>query len=353
MKKNFARLLILCLLLTVSPLSGPAETADTRRDALRASFLEKADQVIVTDTSVIFPDAANRGAVAVPKNPKNVTVLYASLATLWYEAGGVASGVIGGGSSISLYERCIGRDVTQDEGVAVMADSAAGKNWSVETILARQPDLILCSTAMSGYKTIASPAKAAGIPVIAVDYNDFSDYLKWFKVFCNLSGHPELWETVALKALDRVVDVLSRVPEGSAPKVFALFLASDDSLSANTSNTVLGGMITQLGGVNISDARNANGADRVAINLESVYAADPDYILVQCHASSSEGQLNRVYGGNPVWQSLRAVREGRVAFLDPALFHHKPNRQFAQAYLTLAKILYPETGFDEACFPLQ
>ena len=80
-------------------------------------------------------------------------------------AGGKADGVIGGSSSIKLYELYIGRDVTQDEGVTVLAESSAGKNWNTENIIAFQPDLIVCSTAMSGYKTISAPAQAAGIPV--------------------------------------------------------------------------------------------------------------------------------------------------------------------------------------------
>lgn len=53
-----------------------------------------------------------------------------------------------------------------------------------------------------------------------------------------------------------------------------------------------------------------------------------------------------MYGGNAVWQSLRAVKEGKVYFLEPHLFHYKPNSRFADAYVTLAKILYPEIDFD-------
>ena len=198
--------------------------------------------------------------------------------------------------------------------------------------------------------TEGSPAQAAGIPIVAMSYNDFSDYLKWFKVFCNLNGQPELWNTVAMPALDKVVDVLCRIPENpeNAPKVFAMFSATKDNITANTSNTVLGGMISEMQAVNISDADNTSGAERIEINMESVFAAGPDMIVVQCHASKEDdaAQLDRVYGGNAVWQSLRAVKEGKVYFLEPHLFHYKPNSRFADAYVTLAKILYPEIDFD-------
>ena len=169
-------------------------------------------------------------------------------------------------------------------------------------------------------------------------------------MFCNLNGQPELWNTVAMPALDKVVDVLCRIPENpeNAPKVFAMFSATKDNITANTSNTVLGGMISEMQAVNISDADNTSGAERIEINMESVFAADPDMIVVQCHASKEDdaAQLDRVYGGNAVWQSLRAVKEGKVYFLEPHLFHYKPNSRFTDAYVTLAKILYPEIDFD-------
>ena len=107
-------------------------------------------------------------------------------------------------------------------------------------------------------------------------------------------------------------------------------------------------MISQMNAINIADADNASGADRIEINMESVFAADPDLIVVQCHASTAddEEQVNRVYGENPVWKSLRAVQEGKIYFLEPHLFHYKPNSHFADAYLQLAQLLYPEIDFE-------
>lgn len=327
-----------------------AEENTELKAELRAKFLEKADQVVVEADSVTFEDASSE-TVTIQKNPQKTVNLYGSFTTLWYEAGGTVAGCIGGDSAITLYQEYIGRDITQDEGVTVVATSSSGKKWDVESIIAQQPDLIICSTAMSGYSTIQAPAEAAGIPVIAMSYNDFSDYLKWFKVFCNLNGQPELWDTVAMPALDKVVDVLCRIPvdQENPPKVFAMFSAAKDNITANTSNTVLGGMISEMGAINISDADADSDADRIEINLESVYAADPDLIVVQCHASTDDdaAQLEGVYGDNPVWQSLRAVQDGKIYFLEPHLFHYKPNSHFAEAYKTLAEIIYPDIDFGE------
>ena len=200
---------------------------------------------------------------------------------------------------------------------------------------------------MSGYKTIEAPAAAAGIPVIAMSYNDFSDYLKWFKVFSNLTGHPELWDEVALKALNEVVDVLLACPTENTPNVFCMF-SSADTLQANTSGTVVGGMIDAMNAKNIVDKWDgASTAERVDINLETVFAANPDIILVQCHAGKEDAEalVASLYGSNPVWQSLDAVKNGKVFYLEKTLFHNKPNSRFAEAYKVLAGYLYPDMKF--------
>ena len=44
---------------------------------------------------------------------------------------------------------------------------------------------------------------------------------------------------------------------------------------------------------------------------------------------------------NPAWQSLTAVREGRYHVMDHKLYNLKPNGRWAEAYETLADILYP------------
>ena len=56
--------------------------------------------------------------------------------------------------------------------------------------------------------------------------------------------------------------------------------------------------------------------------------------------------MESIYGSNPVWQSLKAVKEGKVYYLEKSLFHNKPNSRFAEAYQKLAAILYPDTTFS-------
>lgn len=337
--------IFLAVVLSLGALSSCGQDGDEKAASLREDFLEKASSVTVNEDSVTFTDASGRESVTLQKNPERVVILYASLTTLWYEAGGEVVGCIGADTSVELYNEHIGRDITVEDGMSVVSTSAVSKSWDIEKIIALEPDLIICSTAMGGYDTIKEPARVADIPVIAAEYDDFADYLKWFKIFCHLNSRPDLWESVALKALDEVTAVLAEIEQNSPPTVLCIF-SGTKSLSANTSHTVLGEMITAMGALNVADAdytRFGYSTERIPINLETVYAADPDIILVQTHAGvgAAMEHIERVYGNNPVWQSLRAVKEGRVVLLNKELFHNKPNSKFADAYEELAEILYP------------
>ena len=326
--------------------SGAAADSKQKADNETAEYYrQKANEVVVTDTQVTFTDDTGRGELSVDKNPKKVAVLYGSLACLWYEAGGQVQSAIGGKSAVTLYKEQIGRDITQDEGVAVVSESSSGTNWDVETILAQEPDLIICSVGMKGFETISGPAEAANIPVIGIDYDSVQDYLKWFKVFCNLNGQPQLWDAVADKTAQGVIDVVSRVPEeGQAPRAIILVLSSD-VLKAYTGASQPGVILKELGGVNLADPDNTQTAASVEISMEDLYALAPDLIFLSEFGDTNLDTLKELYGEDPVWNSLDAVKENKLFSLEKALFHNKANQKYDQSYRTMAQLLYPDMDF--------
>lgn len=63
-------------------------------------------------------------------------------------------------------------------------------------------------------------------------------------------------------------------------------------------------------------------------------------------ADAAREQVEELYGDNAVWQSLKAVQNDKVYYLEKTLFHNKPNSRFAEAYQKLAEILYPDVEFS-------
>ena len=324
------------------PTVAPTEPEAVVDNTLVEYYMQKANEVVVTDTHVTFTDDSGRGEISIEKNPKNVAVLYPSLTCLWYETGATAPLIIGGKSGIELYNEQIGRDITKDEGVTIVSDSSSGGSWDVESILAHNPDLIVCSMGMKGYSTIGSTAEAANIPVIAIQYDHVQDYLKWFKVFCNINGHPEAWEAVANATAEEIIEIVSKVPaDVEVPKVAVLGIVSG-VLRAYGTEAAAGTILNELGGINVFDDGSAP-FESVDIDLEQLYAANPDIILINQRGDkgATEEQLNEIVAGNPVWEGIPAVQKG-IIFLEKGLFHNKPNHRYQEAYLTMGQILYPE-----------
>ncbi|GAU79092.1 ABC transporter substrate-binding protein [Fusibacter sp. 3D3] len=310
----------------------------------QSELLKAADEVQVTDIEVIFKDDSGRAEIAIPKNPQKVAVLYGSHACLWTEAGGTVRIGIGGKSAIALYEEQIGRNFLEDEGVVTISTSSSAKNWDVEAILAEQPDLIICSTAMSGYSTISAPAEAANIPVIAITYSGVGDYLKWFKVFCNINSKPELWNSIANKTAEEIATIIDLAPIENTPRVLSI-LPKTDSISANLVSSDMGVIIEQLHAVNVANEMSGESTTvRVDIDLETILSMNPDMIFVQCIGSEEEAReiLDSHFLGNPVWESLEAVKNGKVYFMPTNLFHNRPNHKYNESYKMMFELLYPE-----------
>ncbi len=61
---------------------------------------------------------------------------------------------------------------------------------------------------MNGYQTISEHAKNANIDLIVCDYEDFRDYLKWFKIFSFLNYQEQLFTDIALTTMNEIVDIV-------------------------------------------------------------------------------------------------------------------------------------------------
>lgn len=325
----------------------PAQSSEPANDVDNetvAYYLSKSEEVKVTDTHVTFTDDGSGEEMSVAKDPKKVAVLFGSIASLWYEAGGTVQVGVGGKSAITTYKEQIGRDITQDEGFVVVTESSSGTSWDVEAIIAEKPDLIVCSIGMKGYSTISGPAAAAGIPVIGINYDSVQDYLKWFKVFCNLNSKPELWDEVAEKTANDIIDIVSKVPEVEKAPTAIILVISSGKLRAYSLDSQPGVMLNELGGVNVLDP-NGEGFSATDIDVEQIYALDPDIIFLSGFGDITMDTLLEMHKDNPVWASLRAVKDGKLYFLDKGLFHNKANHRYNESYRIMAEFLYPDVEF--------
>ncbi len=299
-------LLAIVLLLAVS--------CDVQGDAEGAGFL--------------FTDDTGR-TVSVDK-PVRVAVLFSSFAEVWRLAGGDVSITVG-----ETVERGFA-----DETV-LLVDDGAGKQINTELLIAYQPDFILYSSDIPAQQTAADfVSQRLGIPSAGFRMESLEDYLRLLGVCTSILQTPEAYEQYGEAVRQEVEALRASIPDGEQKRV--LFIRSGQSARSAKAKTAQDhfacAMLEELGTYNIAqEARLLLDG----LSVETVMTENPDMIFI---STMGDEEGARVYMqsvfAQEAWQTLDAVKEGRIYFLPKELFQYKPNARWADAYRYLAELVY-------------
>ncbi len=319
MKKIIALIMILCMVLTMltacNKAESPAAAEPTKLEA-------ESDTVTVVD--------GLGKTVTLKKNPQRVVCLYTSFLDLWDLAGGKVVGRVDSKENVP-------------EAAKTVDTVGSYTSPNIEKIISLQPDLILLSSGVSSQAALIPMFEKNNIPYLALDYIDFDDYLNTLKVFTDMTGRAELFQANALEVKKQVDSIIAKVPKDKKPSVL-LLLGSSQSVSARLPDSTVGSMLQDLGTTNIAYDANLKAEEMEVFSMEKVIEMDPDFIFVQTmgNVAESTARIKKNVEDNPAWGYLTAVKEGRYIYLPKDLFLFKPNERYAEAYLELAKLLYPE-----------
>lgn len=283
--------------------------------------------------TVTLTDALGR-EVTLRKNPQRVAALIGSFADVWCLAGGRDVLVAAANDSWTQFQLELGEEV---------ANLGSISQPNLETLLAAEPDLVIASSKTESNLELRQTLERAGIPVVYFNVSTLEDYLSMLKLCTELTGMPENYRLYGEDVQQRVEQARIRVPaEGEARTVLYVRATGSSVKVKNSRDTVLGEMLADLGCVNIADREEALLED---LSMETIVVEDPDYIFVVLQGTDTSGaekNLENALLSNPAWNTLTAVREGRVFMMDQRLYNVKPNALWGEAYEKLADILYPE-----------
>jgi iron complex transport system substrate-binding protein len=268
--------------------------------------------------------------VMVPEKPGTVAVLLSSLADLWLTAGGNVDITVG-----ETIERGFADET------AILVDDGAGKTINLEALVAAKPDFVIYSADLSGQLECAEMLRSAGIPAAGFHVETFEDYLRVLKICTDILGTPERYAQYAA-ALKAEVDGIIALAQAGEDQPSILFVRAGSSArytkAKTAENHFVCAMLKELGTFNIAEKAPIllDG-----LSTEEILISDPDFILFTTMGDESAGQAYMdSLVSDPVWQTLTAVKEGRVYQLPKELFQYKPNARWAEAYQYLIELLY-------------
>ena len=277
-----------------------------------------------TVQGITFTDALGR-TVTVSASQR-VGICSGSLAECWLLAGGEVSAVT--------------RDAVTERELALSDDCidlGSLKEPSVETILASDLDLVFLMSSLPNHVAMAETLEKTDITYAYFDVESFSDYLALMQIFTGITGRSDLYEANAASLSAHIETAIENGKRDDAPEVLIL-RTSSSRVKVLDSSFMVGGMLKEFGCINIADNEESLLTE---LSLEAIVQADPDYIFISCMGDLAEGQaqLERSLTLNPIWNTLQAVRNGRVFYLDKELFHQKPNARWGESYEILAQLL--------------
>ncbi len=321
MKRIFSLLLGLCLVLSLSACSGPAQKSPS---ASSASQSEGQFPITFTDS------LGNQ--VTLESRPLRVVSLMGSYAESWVLSGGQDTLV--GVTQDAVKERHM--ELEQE-----VTDLGSAHEPDLEAMYALNPDFVILTADLKGQRALQETLASANIPAAWFKVEAFEDYLSMVKLFTDINGRSDLYQENGLAIQAQIDAVLESAPKDIHPTVL-LLRASSSGVNVKNSDNIAGTILHDLGCENIADSDSGLLEE---LQMESILAADPDYIFVTTMGSDQEkakASLQALFDSDPAWQSLTAMKEKKVFVLEKELFHYKPNIRWGESYEVLANILYPQ-----------
>ncbi|MBG2913185.1 ABC transporter substrate-binding protein [Proteus terrae] len=218
--------------------------------------------------------------------------------------------------------------------------SSKGNNdtLNIETLIVSQPQIFFATGKLSDAKMTA--LKNAGISVALLKSGSMDALLERTLITGEILGsssHQLANDYLAYFQRNEAL-VKSAVSEISTNKPMKVYHAFGSPLRTSGAPSLNHDWITLAGGINVAEHWFDNVPSRAGdVSLEQVIHANPD-VIVTMYARDTE-----IIKNAPEWQSISAVREGRVYTNPKGLFWWcRETTEEALQFLWLATVLYPE-----------
>ncbi|MGE0082940.1 MAG: ABC transporter substrate-binding protein [Desulfococcaceae bacterium] len=222
-----------------------------------------------------------------------------------------------------------------------------GRTPNQETLLQIRPDIMIVwkwkNSAVN--EKIEQTAQQLKLPLVYIQIDRLSDYSQAFQFMGGLLHREDRAQELsdyAAKAMKSVESAISDIPDEK--KVSVYYAEAADGLSTECDQSVHAELIPLAGGKNIHQCKAEDDFGMVRVSIEQVMLNNPDVIIAQ-----EKNFADQVFG-NPIWQSVRAVKNKRVHLIPKYPFNwfdRPPSFMRLLGIRWLTHLLYPDRyAFD-------
>ncbi len=236
------------------------------------------------------------GEVTIPAPPQRIVSASATHTEILY--------AIGAGGTV------VATDLFSDHPPAARdTEKIDSFNLNVEAIAALNPDLVILAFDPGG---AIDGLASVGIPTILFDPPaTLDDAYEQFEAIGSGTGRTDQAAALVASMRAEVDQIVAATPQDSG---LTYFHELDGNLYTVTSGTFIGHLYGLLGLENVADAVGSDDYGYAQLTAEFLLDADPDLIFLA--DTKCCGQDRSTVEQRPGWETLSAVREGRVIELD-------------------------------------
>ncbi|GAA0069932.1 heme ABC transporter substrate-binding protein IsdE [Clostridium sardiniense] len=142
-----------------------------------------------------------------------------------------------------------------------------------------------------------------------------------------------------LKDLENKEKETRKLSDGKSKKKVLIVFSVPGSMMIASPKSYVGDLVKIAGGENVV---KEDKLPFYTYNNEEITKLKPDIVLVMTHGKPEEAKnsAKEKFKNDPTWKNIKAIKEGKVTYLDSEYFGMSANLNVMEALNTLGKILY-------------
>ena len=184
------------------------------------------------------------------------------------------------------------------------------------------------------------------ILALVLDMKSYDAFKRVLRTFAVLTDNDPRGEEL-IADMDRKIDaVVEHLPKKNLR--VAILHSTAQGLSVQLEGSIAGWIVKKFGRTNVAEGMTPleSNPDAAPYSMETLAEQNPEVIFVTSMGPIDEikADMEAMIAENPAWQSIGAVRDGRIYFLPQDLFLLSPGLRYPEAVEMMADLIYPKDG---------
>lgn len=229
-------------------------------------------------------------------------------------------------------------------------DFINGDDVHLEELMLLEPDVVFYNAANPavGEKLTNAGFAAVAVSVNKWDYDCIETLNNWIELFSTMfpkDAKSDAVEKYSNEVYDLINERVSTLSDEQRARVFFIYQYTDTMLASSGAKFFGQWWCDAVGAVNVAQELTTDNS--VEVNMEQVYAWNPDTIVVTNFTPAQPEDLMNNTIGNYDWSTVAAIQNGRVFKMPLGMYRsYTPGADTPVTLLWLAKSVYPELFED-------